>query len=625
MCGFAGEFVFTPGRANRDGAAAMAARLVHRGPDEEGAFLSEDGRCAIGFRRLAVIDPAGSQQPMTSADGKATVAFNGEIYNFRQLREQLVADGARFRTAGDTEVLLHLYAAHGAEMVERLDGMFAFALYDAAAGRLLLARDRLGQKPLWYSQTAEGVVFASEAKALLARPGSEGRMEKDSVSTYLAIGYSGLETSLFASFRKLTPGCVVEISGAGASPRTYWSPEPCAAVGVGDVVDAVRQRVREAVEARMVSDVPIGALLSGGVDSAIVVALMAQAAGGSGGVKTFSAGFESSEYDERPAAAEVARHCGTDHTELLVQPSPAGMVDRIVDMYDEPFGDSSAIPTWLICQEARKHVTVALGGDGGDEVFGGYDRYRAMHLAETAGTLQYIVYRAAAALARPFAGQAERGRLRRLIRFADALPHPPAVRYFMYRRLFGPADLVRLLHPDFAATVDVEAPARWFCELYEDADLPDEVARAQRHDLMTYLPDDLLVKTDIASMASSLELRAPMLDHRVVELGLSLPTERKLNRRRGKLILREAFGDLLPAGVFTRPKRGFAVPLARWLREDLKDEMCDTLLDSALADRGIFQTEALAGLIADHLGGRADHSHRLWALLVLARWLAKYA
>ena len=617
--------MFTPGRANRDGAGAMAARLVHRGPDEEGAFLSEDGRCAIGFRRLAVIDPGGSHQPMTSADGKRTVAFNGEIYNFRQLREQLAADGARFRTAGDTEVLLHLYAACGAEMVERLDGMFAFALYDAAAGRLLLGRDRLGQKPLWYSQTAEGVTFASEAKALLAHPGRTAGMAMESLSAYLTMGYSDSRQSLFAGVQKLPPGCVLEISDTEASPRTYWSPEPRAAARAGDVVDAVRQRVRKAVEARMVSDVPIGALLSGGVDSAIVVALMARAAGRAGGVKTFTAGFDSSEYDERPAAAEIARHCGTDHTQLRVQASPAGMVDRIVDMYDEPFGDSSAIPTWLICRMARQHVTVALGGDGGDEVFGGYDRYRAMHLAETAGTLLYVAYRAAAALARPFAGQGGRGRLRRLIRFADALPHPPAVQYFMYRRLFGPEDLTKLLAPDFAATVDVEAPARWFCELYEDTDLPDEVARAQRHDLMTYLPDDLLVKTDIASMASSLELRAPMLDHRVVELGLSLPRERKLNRRGGKLILRAAFGDLLPAGVFDRPKRGFAVPLARWLREDLKEEMCDTLLDPDLADRGIFRSEALAGLIADHLGGRADHGHRLWALLVLARWLAKYA
>jgi len=438
------------------------------------------------------------------------------------------------------------------------------------------------------------------------------------------MGYSDPAASLFRGIQKLAPGSVLEIADAAASPTRYWSPRASDAPAGGEVVDLVRQRVGEAVEARMVSDVPLGALLSGGVDSAIVVGLMARAAGRGGGVKTFTAGFESGDYDERPAAAEIARHCGTDHTELLVQPSPAGMVDRLVEMYDEPFGDSSAIPTWLICREARKHVTVALGGDGGDEVFGGYDRYRAMHLAETAGTLRYVGYRAAAALAGLFAGQGERGRLRRLIRFADALPHPPAVQYFMYRRLFGPEDLTRLLHPDFAATVDVEAPARWFCDLYEDADLPDEVARAQRHDLMTYLPDDLLVKTDIASMASSLELRAPMLDHRVVELGLSLPTERKLNRRRGKLILEEAFGDLLPAGVFRRPKRGFAVPLAKWLREDLKEEMCDTLLDSALADRGIFQMESLAGLIADHLGGRADHSHRLWALLVLARWLATY-
>jgi len=372
----------------------------------------------------------------------------------------------------------------------------------------------------------------------------------------------------------------------------------------------------------MIADVPLGALLSGGVDSSIVVALMSKWAGRTGGVRTFTAGFDVGDFDERPAAREVARHCRTDHTELLIRPAPRQMLDQLVGLYDEPFADSSALPTWLICREARRHVTVALVGDGGDEVFGGYDRYRAMHLADTISPPRYLATRLAAAILRPWAKSDERTRLRRFLRFADCLNQPPALQYFTYRRLFGPQDLERLFTDDFAACVDVAGPGEWFCDLYEDTDLDTEVARAQRHDLLTYLPDDLLVKTDIASMASGLELRSPMLDHRVVGLGLSLPVELKLGWRHGKVVLRRSFGDLLPQGTFRRPKRGFAIPLGQWLRTDLLDTLQETLLDPGLHRRGIFRPESLAGLINDHVSGRDDHRHRLWALLVFARSLA---
>ena len=372
---------------------------------------------------------------------------------------------------------------------------------------------------------------------------------------------------------------------------------------------------------RMLSDVPLGALLSGGVDSAIVVALMSAVAGRAGGVKTFTAGFEDARYDERSAARSVAEHCGTDHTELLIHPQPKGMLDWVVSQYDEPFANSSALPTRLICAAARQHVTVALTGDGGDEAFGGYDRYRAMYLSQTMSPLEYLAVKTVAGISRPFASLDERSRLRRLVRFSEALSCPPAVQYFRYRRLFGPNDLLRLLSEDFLADIDVNAPAEWFCELYGDGEFDDEAVNAQRCDLLTYLPDDLLVKADIASMSVSLELRAPMLDHRVVELGLRLPLEMKLNRRQGKLILREAFGELLPPEVFERPKRGFGVPLGRWLREELREEMVETLTDPALKAMGIFREEALVGLMNDHLSRRADHRHRLWALMVLGRWL----
>jgi asparagine synthase (glutamine-hydrolysing) len=625
VCGFAGEYVFSGGGADAAAASAMAEVLGHRGPDEAGRYVSPDGRLAVAVRRLAVIDPPGSQQPMSSADGRCAVAFNGEIYNYRELRRALACEGAVFRTAGDTEVLLHLYRRDGADMLARLRGMFALALYERDAG-LLLARDRLGQKPLWYALLPGRLLFASEAKALLAHPAVDKSVDYDSIVLYMSMGYIAAPRTVWAGVRKLPPGCFLRVGAEPCEPRRYWAPPAVGAPGSpAEQHRRVRELLSQAVAARMVSDVPLGALLSGGVDSSIVVALMSQAAGAAGGVRTFCAGFADGEYDERPAARRVAEHCGTQHTELLVRPQPAEAVDDVVRMYDEPFADSSALPTYLICRAARGQVTVALCGDGGDEVFGGYDRYRAMHLADVMGPGRYMLTRAAGGLARLVAPHDERSGLRRLVRFADALPHPPSVQYFMYRRVFGPAELAHLFCEEFAEGVDLEAPARWFCELYERPDVDEEICRAQRHDLETYLPDDLLVKADIASMAASLELRAPMLDHDVVALGLGLPVEAKLaarSARGGKKILREAFGDLLPAETLGRRKQGFGVPLGRWLREDLAASLKETLLDGWFLGLGFFRPVAVRGLINDHLCGKADHRHRLWALLVLARWLS---
>jgi asparagine synthase (glutamine-hydrolysing) len=587
---------------------------------------------------------------MTSSDGRLTVAFNGEIYNFMELRGELSRQGVRFATQGDTEVLLHMYRLHGPDMLQHIHGMFAFALYDAgipgtaggpagaaqAGPRLMLARDRLGQKPLWYSVTPSGIAFASEAKALREHDQVPRSIDNQSLIHYFTMGYIPAPRTIWQGVAKLRPAEALLASAAPAQPYIYWQPKPAPSPAPRqELLAQVKDTLAQAVRTHMVANVPVGALLSGGIDSSIIVALMATLAGKGGGVRTFTAGFAASAYDERAAAKRVASHCGTEHKELLIEPIAPAMLDELAKMYDEPFADSSSLPTWLICRQAAQHVTVALAGDGGDEAFAGYDRYRALYMAQRMRWPAFLALRLAASLARPWAGQDQRNKLRRFLRFADALPQPYAQQYFTYRRLFDPADLARLFSASFAQDIDLLAGENWFLDLYEDADgrdgdlgneldkgSLDEVARAQVHDMRTYLGDDLLVKTDIASMASSLELRAPMLDDGVVAKGLSLPTELKLDRHHGKLALRQAFADMLPAEVFAGPKRGFGVPLADWLRTDLKETLRQNLLNGPLADSGMFNTRSLAGLVNDHVQGTDDHSHRLWSLLMFARWLA---
>lgn len=624
MCGFAGEFILPDSSARADVSRAerMAAALVHRGPDECGTFLSPDGRCAIAFRRLAVIDPAGSHQPLTSPDGKITVACNGEIYNYQSLRQQLSAGGAEFQTQGDVEVLLHLYRQDETSFLAQLTGMFAMAIYDARSRKLLLARDRMGEKPLYYALLSDRVVFASEIKALLRHDQVSGEMDRESINLYISMGYIPGPRTAYRQVRMLEPATALEIQ-ASPGKRCYWRPATAPRVDGPANLEELRSRLRQSVERCMISDVPLGALLSGGLDSSIIVALMAQIAGGQN-VHTFTAGFDEPQFDERPFANLLAEHCHTRHTELRVEPaSAAEMLDRIVDTYDQPFGDSSALPMMLICQAARKHVTVALTGDGADEIFGGYDRYVAVEMASKCSGLGYLGVRAAAALLRPFASKDERRPSARFMRFADNLPFPPAVQYFNYRALFKPQELPYLLHADFAAAVDPDMPADWFTDIYEQPDTKDEVTQAQLCDLATYLPDDLLIKSDMASMASSLELRCPMLSHDLVDLGLSLPLELKIRSGRGKAALRAAFGNLLPKELANRPKKGFGVPLDRWLRKDMLETMRETLFDPAFERAQIIQPDALLGLVNDHLSGKGDHRHRLWALLVLARWIVK--
>lgn len=600
MCGFAGELVFGAGASvSTKSPRAMAARLARRDSTDVATWMSEDGRCAIGFL-----------SPAVAYDQRGAAAMVGDVLN---------------HPGQDAEALLALWRREGEAICNRLEGALALAIYDAAAGKLFLARDRLGHKGLWYAALADRFVFATRAGALLAHPGVSGQVDPEAVAFYLTLGYVPAPRSIWRGVLKLPPAHCVTVADAPAAPRRYWSlPESTEAIARAQAVERVREAVSAAVAERMAASRPVGALISGGVDSSIVAALMCQVAGDAGGVKTFTAGFAESGFDERANAREVARHLGTDHHEILVQPAGAGeLLDRLVDLYDEPLADSSALPTHLICRAAGEHVEVALGGEGGDEAFGGYDRYRAMHLAGRMGPTRWALTKLAAAAARRIAPHDERSRLRRLVRFASAMDLPPARQYLAYRRLFSRGQLEALLERDFAAAARVEQPGEWFADLYEQGDYDDEPAYAQRHDLLTYLPDDLLVKADVASAAAGLRLRTPMLDHEVVSLGLSLPLELKLRGRRGKLILRDAFGSMLPAGVFARRKQGFAAPISGWLRGGLLEPLRRTLLDGPLVGRGWMSYLPLKQMIDDHLAGRADHRHRLWALLWLGRWLEK--
>jgi len=595
----------------------MNAAIVHRGPDE--GSVDVFGLCALGSRRLRVIDLETGSQPVASENGEIVAVFNGELYNFPALREELAATGHRVRGTGDTPVIPHLYEEHGPHFVERIHGMFALALWDGPRQRLVLARDRLGKKPLLWTLLPDGsLAFASELKALLRLPQLPREVDLRALDAYLSLQYvPGPETAL-RGVHRLAPGHVLVFERGTVTVEPYWQLEPRRlALGEDEWVERVRAAVVEAVRKRLISDVPLGALLSGGIDSSIVVAAMAQHS--TEPVRTFSVGFPDARYDERAYARQVAERYGTRHEELLVEPDAAELLPRLAAAYDEPFGDSSALPTYLVCELARRHVTVALTGDGGDEAFGGYERYRALGYASTLGRLPAVLPRAGARLLRGLpAGRREpRSPVFRAARFLEAAATPAAERYGRLLEVF-PAPLRRTLWSDDALT-EIGAP-RSAASLLGPLPAPG-ITGLQLLDAGTYLPGDLLFKADIASMAVSLELRSPLLDHEVVELALGLPDSLKARGARGKLALRRAFAADLPPEILSRGKKGFGVPVTRWFREELRDLAGDTLLGARARARGLFRPEAVESLLADHAAGRADHGHRLWSLLMLELWL----
>ena len=547
----------------------------------------------LGYRRLSIIDLATGDQPVRNERGDVVGVFNGEIYNFRELRRELEARGHELTGTGDSPLIPHAYEEWGLDFPSHVEGMFAIALWDGAAERLVLVRDRLGKKPLLYARLSDGAfAFASETKALLQLPGLSRELDLDQLDAFLALGYA--PRSGLRAVEKVPPGSVVVAEGGDVRVTRYWSPGPAAAGGAW--VERVRDEVTVAVRRRLVADVPLGALLSGGIDSSIVVAAMAQASPEP--VRTFMVGFPDPRYDERSYARAVAQRYGTVHEELEIDPGPE-LLDRLAGAFDEPFGDEAALPTMLVCEATRQHVKVALVGDGGDEVFGGYERYEAYSLAERVPRFLGAAGAAGLGAFAP-ARRDPRSTLFRARRFLDVASAPASERYARLVEVF-PLELRQRLWTD-------EARAHAAASLLPVG--PD----LRLVDIESYLPGDLLPKADIASMAVSLELRSPFLDHRVVELGLALPAE----LARGKAALKQAFAADLPPEVLSRGKSGFGVPLDRWFRDELRVVAEDLLLGGT--DRGLFRRAELERLLREHASKHSDHGHRLWCLCMLELW-----
>ena len=591
----------------------MRAALVHRGPDEGSTDVA--GRCALGHQRLRVLDLETGQQPVANEKGEVVAVFNGELYNFAELRSELRANGHEVRGTGDTPVIPHLYEEDGPAFVRRLGGMFALARWDATRERLVLARDRLGKKPLVWTQLGDGTfAFASELKAFHAMPGFQAEPDVPALDAYLALQYvPGARTGI-QGVQRLEPGSLLIVEGGSITTERYWQPAAGEETASDDEwIERVRDAVTGAVRKRLVSDVPLGALLSGGLDSAIVVAQMAQLS--TEPVRTFTVGFSEERYDERKFARAVADRYGTRHEEIVLEPDAAATLPRLAAAFDEPLGDEAALPLFLICEAARREVTVGLVGDGGDESFAGYERYAAMGLAG------YVPAPAAALGARllralPVGRSERRSTAFRAARFLDAATVPPLERYGHLMEVLTLDERRELWSDDARAEIGTLLSPGFLL----GGPVPHGIEGLQRLDLETYLPGDLLPKSDIASMAHSLELRSPLLDHRVVELGLALPDHLKRRGRQGKVALRRAFADDLPASVSQRGKSGFGVPLAAWFRGELRPLARELLLGEPARSRGWFRTAAVERLLDDHATGRADNGHRLWTLVMLELW-----
>jgi asparagine synthase (glutamine-hydrolysing) len=628
MCGIAGVVNCKGCEADRSVLERLCARLAHRGPDDEGFYVHH--AAALGQRRLSIIDLTSGRQPMSNEDGSVWVTFNGEIYNFQELRKGLEANGHRFATHSDTETILHTYEQYGPDCVRHFRGMFAFAVWDERRQILFLARDRVGKKPLFYARTPNQFVFASELQALVLHPDISREPDPAAIDDYLTYGYIPAPRTVYRSVHKLPPAHFLTFrldEGTGIRDfrvERYWQLEygPKQSLSEEEAISGLLEVLGEAVRLRLIADVPLGALLSGGIDSSLVVALMSQLS--SRPVQTFSIGFEEQHFNELPYARAVAGRYGTDHHELVVRAQALEVLPTLVRHYGEPYADSSAVPSYYVAQLTRRHVKVALNGDGGDESFGGYERYLGSAVADRLHSLPGLVRKGMTGLATLLIPNSlsRRSRLRQARRLLEASALPTARRYLRWLTYFTPTQKQGLYTPELSTLLAGHDPEAWFLGEFDAArkacSQPLDTLLAV--DVRTYLPYDLLVKMDIASMACSLEARSPFLDHKVMEFAARLPSRCKVRGTTLKYLLKKAAADLLPAENLHRRKMGFGVPVGAWMRGELRPMLEDLLLGPGARTRAYFQPAAVRRLVGQHTEGRQDYSFQLWALLCLELW-----
>jgi asparagine synthase (glutamine-hydrolysing) len=654
MCGITGAVWTSVDRAvDPRTLDRMTDSLTHRGPDDRAVFFQALGQespsagsgahaqnfvgsahhanvgVGLGFRRLSIIDLATGMQPISNEDGTIQVVFNGEIYNYRELRKRLEGSGHRLRTQGDAETIVHLYEDEGADCFKLLRGMFAIAIWDGRLKKLLLARDRLGQKPLFYAKQSQRLVFGSELKALLPVSGLDTQINLSAIDSYLLYQYVPHPDTIYRGIASLPPGHLAvwqagREQGESFELRAYWNcPTTEKRQDKSAAIAQLQTTLEQAVVMRMQSEVPLGTFLSGGVDSSLIAALMQK--NSAEPIRTFSIGFRESEYDESKYSQQVARHLGTQHEAFIVQPEAITVLPDLIYHYDQPFADSSAIPTWYLSQMTKRQVTVALSGDGSDELFSGYNRYQA---ARFAGFLDQIPgmqsFLAWPIWQRIPSDMSQRNMLRRWKRFSQAMRLPPVARYMQWIGIFHDHQRAALYSERFLEQLPQRDPLE-FVERYERLFAKrDTVTRFALTDLLSYLPCDLNTKVDIASMAHGLEVRQPFLDHHVVELAAQMPNAWKLRWNRGKRILQDAFGDLLPAEIWARKKIGFGVPLDHWFRGPMRELTEQTLLGTAAARRGLFEPAEVSRMVHEHVSGKFDNAYRLWSLLVLELWFQRW-
>ena len=619
MCGIAG-LISLDGRPlpGPQTLQAMCASIVHRGPDDQGTFQND--WAAIGMRRLAIIDVAGGHQPVSSAGGRIQVVFNGEIYNFRELRRELETRGYVFQSHSDSEVIAHAYAEYGTACFERLRGMFAIAIVDQDRRRLVLARDRIGKKPLYVGELSPGLLgFGSELKTLLAVPGWTPQLSMPAVQDFFSLGYIPAPDTIFEGIAKLPPAHWMSIEpgrdgGAPTIQQTRYAHvdfQPKWTDDEATLEERLLAELDDAVKVRLVSDVPFGAFLSGGLDSSVVCALMTRHL--SQPLKTFSIGFEEAAFDELPDARRVAEHLGTEHHELVVRADATGLLDTLAHHFDEPFGDSSAIPTYLVSQLAAKHVKMVLSGDGGDELFAGYSRYRRYAALQR---IRRSTLGMGPGLARLAGALIPGAKGRRLAGIGQRMGLPWPDDYLALVGLASPADL-GLLFGERAKT----DPFGSIRQRFVRSDIDSDMERILSGDMDTYLADDILTKVDRTTMAVSLEGRAPLLDQNLIAFAARLPFDMKLRGEQGKYLFRKVAARLLPADVLNKRKQGFAIPLASWFRTDLKPMLLDTIGSRAFRERGIFSMQGIQTLVDEHQQGLQDRGELLWMVMVLETWL----